>query len=189
MDFMTLEQPVWTRLQLEMRAPLCYMVWGTARIRFSTGLTRSASGQRRCLRAMNSSAGTTCQGLPGKKKLSEVLEAYGEDIVIVIAFASQRPEVLEKMYALDARFDVVAPDVPVVPGPVFDTDFVCAHQAELEQAYSLLADSQSQRVFMDTVRFKLSGRLQYLRVSETDKDEVFFSCSRPVQDISLTSGI
>ena len=108
-----------------------------------------------------------------------MLEAYGEDIVIVIAFASQRPEVLEKMYALDARFDVVAPDVPVVPGPVFDADFVCAHQAELEQAYSLLADSQSQRVFMDTVRFKLSGRLQYLRVSETDKDEVFHTVLRP----------
>ena len=84
------------------------------------------------------------------QKLSEVVKRFGEDIVIVIAFASQRPEVLDKMYALDARFDVVAPDVPVVPGPVFDEAFVRAHQGQMEQAYALLADEQSRRVFLDT---------------------------------------
>lgn len=177
MDFMTLEQPVWTRLQLEMRPIVLYgMGDGADKI-----LNRFDAFGIRAAEVFASDEFVRGHSFRGYrvKKLSEVLEAHGEDIVIVIAFASQRPEVLEKMYALDARFDVVAPDVPVVPGPVFDADFVCAHQAELEQAYSLLADSQSQRVFMDTVRFKLSGRLQYLRVSETDKDEVFHTVLRP----------
>lgn len=74
---------------------------------------------------------------------------------------------------------MVAPDVPVVPGPVFDAAFVRAHQEELAQAYALLADEPSRRVFLDTVRFKLSGRLPYLRASETDKDEIFRSVLRP----------
>lgn len=50
------------------------------------------------------------------RKLSDTTAELGEDIVIVISFASQRPEVLAKMYELDADYDVVAPDVPVVPG-------------------------------------------------------------------------
>ena len=62
----------------------------------------------------------------------------GRNILIVIAFASQRPEVLDKMYALDRRFDVVAPDVPVVEGAVFDEAFVRAHSGEMERAYALL---------------------------------------------------
>lgn len=116
------------------------------------------------------------------QKLSEVVEQFGEDIVIVIAFASQRPEVLEKMYALDARFDVVAPDVPVVPGAVFDMEFIRMHETEMQQAFDLFADEQSRQVFLDTVRFKLSGRLCYLRDSETDKDEAFHTILRPAHE-------
>ena len=58
-------------------------------------------------------------------------------------------------------------------GAVFDEAFVCAHSGEMERAYALLADERSRTVFLDTVRFKLSGRLCYLCASETDKDEVF----------------
>ena len=116
------------------------------------------------------------------QKLSEVVEQFGEDIVSVIAFASQRPAVLEKMYARDARFDVVAPDVPVVPGAVFDMEFIRMHETEMQQAFDLFADEQSRQVFLDTVRFKLSGRLRYLRASETDKDEAFCTILRPAHE-------
>ena len=64
-------------------------------------------------------------------------------------------------------------------GPVFDADFVRAHADEMERAYALLADEQSRQVFLDTVRFKLSGRLCYLRASETDKEEIFRTVLRP----------
>lgn len=177
MDFLRLEQPVWKRLQQETRPIVLYgMGDGADKI-----LDRFDALGIRATEVFASDEFVRGHSFRGYrvKKLSEVLDEHGEDIVIVIAFASQRPEVLEKMYALDARFDVVAPDVPVVPGPVFDADFVRAHQAELEQAYALLADEQSQRVFLDTVRFKLSGRLSYLRASETNKDEIFHTVLRP----------
>ena len=48
---------------------------------------------------------------------------------------------------------MVAPDVPVVEGPLFDEDFVRAHQDEMQRAYDLLADDLSREVFLDTVRF------------------------------------
>ena len=126
MNFETLEQSVWTRLQEEARPIVLYgMGDGADKIldRFETlGIT--AAG---VFASDEFVRGHSFRGFR-VKKLSEIVEELGEDIVIVIAFASQRPEVLEKMYDLDARFDVVAPDVPVVPGPVFDAAFVRAHQ-------------------------------------------------------------
>lgn len=74
------------------------------------------------------------------------------------------------MYELDAKYDVVAPDVPVVPGALFDEAFVREHSAAMQECYDLLADERSREVFLDTVRFKLSGRLEYLRRSESGKD-------------------
>ncbi len=177
MNFETLEQSVWTRLQEEARPIVLYgMGDGADKIldRFETlGITAAGVFASDEFVREHSFRGFRV------KKLSEIVEELGEDIVIVIAFASQRPEVLEKMYDLDARFDVVAPDVPVVPGPVFNAAFVRAHQEELTHAYALLADELSRRVFLDTVRFKLSGRLPYLRASETGKDEIFRSVLRP----------
>lgn len=177
MDFAAWETPVWTRLREEKRPIVLYgMGDGADKIldRFEALGIRAAG----VFASDEFVRGHSFRGFR-VKKLSETVDELGEDLVIVIAFASQRPEVLEKMYALDARFDVVAPDVPVVPGPVFDADFARAHEAELQQAYELLADEQSRRVFEDTVRFKLSGRLRYLRASETGKDEAFRAILRP----------
>lgn len=106
----------------------------------------------------------------------------GEDIVIVISSRAQRLEVLAKMYELDAKYDVVAPDVPVVPGALFDEAFVREHSAAMQECYDLLADERSREVFLDTVRFKLSGRLEYLRRSESGKDEVFENILKPTEN-------
>nr|WP_297173901.1 FkbM family methyltransferase [uncultured Agathobaculum sp.] len=179
MDFFKLAPSVWTQLQSETRPIVLYgMGDGADKIldRFDL-LGIRASG------VFASDAFVRGHSFRGfrVKKLSETVDELGEGIVIVIAFATQRPEVLDMMYALDARFTVVAPDVPVVSGPVFDTDFARAHQDELERAYALLADERSKQVFVDTVRFKLSGRLCYLRESQTDKDEIFRSVLRLIK--------
>lgn len=180
MDFLSLERSVWQVLREEKRPIVLYgMGDGADKI-----LAQFDACGIRASGVFASDEFVRGHSFHGFRvlKLSEVLEQFGEDIVIAIAFASQRPEVLEKMYALDARFDVVAPDVPVVPGLVFGEGFVRAHEAEMQQAFELLADEQSRRVFLDTVRFKLSGKLHYLRDSETDKDEVFGTILRPTRE-------
>lgn len=180
MDFLSLERSVWDVLRVETRPILLYgMGDGADKIlaQFDAcGIC--ASG------VFASDEFVRGHSFHGFRvlRLDEARAQFGEDLVIVIAFASQRPEVLEKMYALDARYTVVAPDVPVVPGAVFDQTFVRAHQAQMQAAFDLLADAQSQRVFLDTVRFKLSGRLCYLRASETGKDEVFHTILRPTHE-------
>lgn len=179
MDFLTLERPVWQVLRQEKRPILLYgMGDGADKI-----LAQFDACGIRASGVFASDEFVRGHSFHGFRvlKLSEAVAQFGEDLVIVIAFASQRPEVLEKMYALDARFDVFAPDVPVVPGPVFDEAFVRQHADAMQATFGLLADERSRRVFLDTVRFKLSGRLRYLRDSETGKDEAFGAILRPTQ--------
>lgn len=122
--------------------------------------------------------GHSFRGFP-VERLRDVEARLGPELVIVLAFASQRPEVMARMYGLEARFTVYAPDVPVVGGTLFTSAFAREHADALREAYGLLADEQSRRVFRDTVAFKLSGRLRYLRGSETGKDEAFTQLLRP----------
>lgn len=113
------------------------------------------------------------------KKLSQIIEEFGKDIVVVLSFASQRPELLARFYELDAQFDLVAPDVPVAGGGLFDFEFLHKHAAEFERAYTWMADELSRQVFADTINFKISGKISYLRHCETDKQEVFESILKP----------
>lgn len=116
------------------------------------------------------------------RTLAQTIEIFGEDIVIVLSFASQRPEVLEKMYELDSKFDVVAPDVPVYGEGIFDLDFVKAHEKEFDEAFSLLSDERSKQVLDEMICFKLTGKIKHLVNGEDSKDEVFNNILKPSEN-------
>ena len=180
MDFLSLEQSVWSRLKEETR-PIVLYGMGDGADKILAQFDRLGIRASGVFASDEFARGNLFHGF-SVRKLSDTVAELGEDIVIIISFASQRPEVLAKMYELDADYDVVAPDVPVVPGPLFDEAFVREHSADMQRAYELLADERSREVFLDTVRFKLSGRLKYLRNSESGKDEVFENILRPGAD-------
>lgn len=180
MDFLSVEQSVWRRLQEETR-PIALYGMGDGADKILAQFDRLGIRASAVFASDEFARGNLFHGFC-VRKLSDTVAELGEDIVIVIAFASQRPEVLQLMYALEDKYDVVAPDVPVVEGPLFDEDFVRAHQDEMQRAYDLLADDLSREVFLDTVRFKLSGKMEYLRHSESDKDEVFHNLLRPTAE-------
>lgn len=180
MDFLSVEQSVWHRLQEETR-PIALYGMGDGADKILAQFDRLGIRASAVFASDEFARGNLFHGFC-VRKLSDTVAELGEDIVIVIAFASQRPEVLQLMYALEDKYDVVAPDVPVVEGPLFDEDFVRAHQDEMQRAYDLLADDLSREVFLDTVRFKLSGKMEYLRHSESDKDEVFHNLLRPTAE-------
>lgn len=177
MDFEALECSVWTRLAAETR-PIVLYGMGDGADKILSAFEKYGITAAAVFASDEFVRGHYFRGFR-VWRLDEVTAEYGENIVVVVCFASQRPEVLDKLYALDARFDLVAPDVPVVSGPIFDEAFVRAHADELARAYNLMADERSRAVFLDTVRFKLSGRLCYLRASETDKREAFDSILHP----------
>lgn len=102
----------------------------------------------------------------------EALRQQLGDFVIVLAFASQRSEVLARFYELAAAHTVVAPHVPVFAGDEVATPDLLQEQKEkIELVYRRLADDQSRQVLAGALNYKLSGKISYLEKITTARRE------------------
>lgn len=105
------------------------------------------------------------------KKFSEIQELY-EDFVIVIAFAVQDRPTMDYIRSLAERYELYVPDLPVTGDILFDRDFLAAHMDEAQQVYDMLADEESRRIYHTLMAHKLTGRLDLLMQTESDRAEV-----------------
>lgn len=103
---------------------------------------------------------------------SELKEKFGE-MTVLLCFGSSRPEVLENIKRISAEQELYAPDVPVYGGGLFNIEYVREKRNILERVYSRLADEKSRETFENTVKYKLSGKLEYLYRCEADEDEPY----------------
>lgn len=113
----------------------------------------------------------------GKRVLSysEAKEKYGEFIVL-LSFASSRPEVIELIKQVASEQELYAPDVPVSGHTLFTIDFYNQNKDKFDLVRSLFADERSKAVFDKVIEYKLTGSLSPLFDSECDPDE-------PMRDI------
>lgn len=109
----------------------------------------------------------------GKRVLSysEACEKYKSDFNILVSFGSKLPDVIERIYSLENSHNVFSPDVPVCGGEIFNEEFFDKHENELYDARQALFDEKSKQIFDDIVRFKLTGRLCYLKKTSCDEKE------------------
>lgn len=180
MEWKTITETVWDRLKKEKRPILLYGMGDGAdkilKVFESYGI--KASG---VFASDEFVRGHDFAGFP-VRTLAQTIDIFGEDIVIVISFASQRAEVLEKMYELNAKFDVVAPDVPVAGEGVFNLEFAKANEKEFDKVFELLADERSKYVLDKMICFKLTGKIEYLKQGEDNKDEIFKNILKPTEN-------
>lgn len=109
-----------------------------------------------------------------------VFDRYGaENLIVLLAFASSRAEVLDTVRCLAETVALYAPDVPAVGDGLFDAAFARDHRAELLRARALLADAESRRIFDLTVAYKLTGKPQYLFDAVNDPAETLRDLVRP----------
>ena len=110
----------------------------------------------------------------GKRVISysEACEKYGNDFIIVLSFGSRLPDVMNLMYELDKKHEFYSPDVPVCQGELFTEDFFDIHLNELYNTRELLEDEKSKRIFDDIIRYKLTGKLRYLKATEDSEKYV-----------------
>ncbi|MBE6569313.1 MAG: FkbM family methyltransferase [Ruminococcaceae bacterium] len=94
---------------------------------------------------------------------SDVVSAYGEDIVILLAFGTTLPEVRAFMDMLDEKHTLYIPEVPLYGGEVFGEDCYDRHRTEIETVRGLLGDEESRKIFDDALQFRLTGKQEYLR--------------------------
>ncbi len=109
------------------------------------------------------------QSFHGKTVLSlaSVKEKYS-DFVLVLAFASSRPEVLEMLWELAETYPLIMPDLPVVGKTCFDKEFYNAHYADFSRIMSGFADSVSCNLYAAVLQYKLTGDILILRDAYTD---------------------
>lgn len=90
-----------------------------------------------------------------------------ENPLFCLCFASSIDEVMNNIKALDP----VVPVVPVFGKDYIDRDFLQKNKAEIDSAYSLLADEKSKEIFENILTFEFTGELSYLTKTETDRKE------------------
>ena len=97
---------------------------------------------------------------------------FGRNMTVLIAFGSSLPAVMEQMRETAARYETYMPELPLFGGALFDPGYYEAHRAQLGEARALLADDASRALFDDMIRFRLSGKLEYL--SRTEAPEYIY---------------
>ena len=100
----------------------------------------------------------------------EALARWGNPLIL-LCFASSRPDVIAGIETLARRASLLIPDLPVAGETVFDLSFARAHRDEIEAAYALFSDDRSREVYSSLLAYKLSGELSPLLSSaEPDYD-------------------
>lgn len=105
---------------------------------------------------------------------SDVKEKYGTDgMIILLSFASARPDVIENIERIAAECELYAPDVPVFGDTLFDSDYYTQNLDSIRTVRELFADEESKRVLDGIIAFKLSGRIDLLRATESSAEDAY----------------
>ena len=96
-----------------------------------------------------------------------------DNFIVLVSFASQRDEVLEKIYKIDSEQELFAPDVPVYGTGLFDLQYFHDNVDKFKKVYSKLSDELSRKTYINTIAYKLTGKIAYLQDCETSKDEIY----------------
>ena len=105
---------------------------------------------------------------------SQACEKYGaENMIVLLSFASSRPEVLETIGRVAKTCEMYIPDVPVCGTELFNAEFYETHRDEIAAARSLFADEESRRVYDGIIEYKLTGRMDVLRATESEPADAY----------------
>lgn len=100
------------------------------------------------------------------RSYSDIVSEFGNNISVLLAFGTTLESVMSFIKDLDSKHELIIPDVPLYSGDIFDGKYFEKHKETLRQAQNLLADDKSKNIFSDAVNFRLTGKLQYLNVTD-----------------------
>jgi len=104
------------------------------------------------------------------------LKARFSDMIVLLCFGSARSEVIENVKRISAEQELYAPEVPVIGGGLFNLDYYLENKPRFNKIYNLLADEKSKQTFLNVIKYKISGKLEYLfecEVANTEPQSTF----------------
>lgn len=97
---------------------------------------------------------------------SDTVRENGDDIVILLCFGTDRPDVTSFIEELNRRHTLYIPDVPLYGGALFDKEYFDKNKNVIIRTRELLSDEVSKQFFDAAVNFRLTGKYEYLLTSE-----------------------
>jgi FkbM family methyltransferase len=105
---------------------------------------------------------------------SALKEKFG-DMIVLLCFGSSLPEVIKNIVKIASEQELYAPDVPVIAGEVFTEEYYKQNLESFNFIYSRLADDISKKTFENILKYKLSGKINYLFDCQVPADEPYNS--------------
>lgn len=101
-------------------------------------------------------------------KISEALKKF-PNALVVVAFGSDRPDVIQKIKELNSKHDLIVAEIPLC-GDFFDENICQKDREKIDFCRGLFADKQSVLLFDSMLRYKLYNRFDDL-MEYTEKRE------------------
>ncbi len=101
-------------------------------------------------------------------------EKFG-DMIVLLCFGSSLPDVIKNVLKIANEQELYAPEVPVIGGGLFDMTFLKENAEKLRFVYDRLSDNISRHTFECILKYKLSGKINYLLDCQVDENEPYNS--------------
>ncbi len=108
-------------------------------------------------------------------------ERFGE-MVVLLCFGTHLPEVIENIKRIAGEQELYAPEVPVIGGGLFDKDYYDRNKTDFDNILHKLADEQSQKTFESLIKYKISGKIDYILGCEVSPTEPYSSFLTPFKN-------
>ncbi len=106
------------------------------------------------------------------QKYSDLKEKF-PNMIILMSFGTNLDEVIENVKFLMSEQEFYLPDVPVFGDTLFDYNYFLSNISKFEKVYEKLSDEKSKEVYVSSIKYKLSGKVEYLFSCQTDIKESF----------------
>lgn len=116
--------------------------------------------------------------------LEKAEEKFG-DFAAVMTFAVHDDETIDFVKKISKNHLFFSPTVPVAGKGLFTREYAQKNIEKIKKVYSLLCDEKSKKAFENVIKFKISGKVEYLFEVYSDTDEVFENVFNLTQDENI----
>ena len=95
------------------------------------------------------------------------------DMAVLVAFGTNISDVLNNIKRIAREQELYAPYVPVIGKGLFTKEYVLGNYSEFSAIYDNLADSLSKKTYENILRYRYSGKIEYLTECEVGTSDIF----------------
>ncbi|MBQ9375174.1 MAG: FkbM family methyltransferase [Ruminococcus sp.] len=106
------------------------------------------------------------------KRYQDMCKELGQ-FVVVPAFGTQLPDVMQRFEKIATEQTLIMPDTPVFGDEYFDKDVFLSRFDDAKKVYDLLCDEQSKRTFAGVLQFKVTGDISCLKSVFSEPSEAY----------------